>query len=216
MLVLGVCALLAGCATQSAKTKPSEDNDDGLELVPTSLLQELYVAPGVPLANYKRVMLDPIDVSFKEEFRKEHPNLRDHDYEVFRARLASMLMDKLKAELARGGYMVAESPDKDVLRVRASITKADFASPESGEDKRTYVHTMGEMTLRVQAFDGPSGALVARAKDYQQDPPTQALLPADRVSTNVAAMKIIDKWVESIRSALDVAKVSADARKLPQ
>ena len=210
-LILSVGAALCGCAV--GPPPPGELSDDGLQLVPTSLIDELYVAPGVSLANYQRVMLDPIEVSFKKEWRKQHPDLKDRDVEVLKTRLADMLREKLVAELARGGYALAEAPDKDVLRLRPSIEEVDLAAPEAASDKRTFVHSKGQMTLRVLGFDAPSGALVARAKDFDEDPVKQILERADRVSTNFAVMKIYERWAQELRSALDVAKVSAGARK---
>src|SRR5262245_16370166 len=78
-------AALSGCAT----TRPSPDElmDDGLVRVPNTLLDELYVAPNVSLGNYKRVMLDPIEVNFKEGWRKNHPDLRDKEFEKLCATL---------------------------------------------------------------------------------------------------------------------------------
>ena len=210
-VAMGICAMLAGCA--APKPRPDDNIDDGLVRVDKALLDELYVSPDAPLAHYKRVMIDPIEVTFKDGWRKQHPDLNDKDFESLQTRLATSLREVLVAEFARGGYVLVESPANDVLRVRASITDANFASPESGEDKHTFVKSAGEMTLRVQAYDGPSGTLVARAKDYEFDPETRNFERADRTSTNVAARRIFAKWAEELRSALDVAKVSADARK---
>ena len=212
-LILSVGAALCGCAMGPPPEAPS---DDGLVLVPTSLIDELYVAPGVSLANYRRVMLDPIEVSFKDEWRKQHPDLGDKDVEALKTRLADMLREKLVAELARGGYQLAEAPASDVLRLRPSIVEVDLAAPEFAVDKRTFVHSNGEMTLRVLGFDAPSGALVARAKDFDEDPQKTILERADRVTTNIAALRIFERWAEELRSALDVAKVSAGARTLQQ
>ena len=213
ILVLIAGAIFAGCATQPP---PGEVSDDGLVLVPTSLLDELYVAPNVSLANYKRVIVEPVEVAFKDGWRKKHPDMRDSEVEALRARLAGLLHEKLVKELARGGYLVAESPDKDVLRLRPSLENIDLAAPEANNDKRTFVHSDGEMTLRVLGFDGPSGALVARAKDYEEDPETQILQRADRITTNIAAEKMFDKWAQALRSALDVANVNVGARKISQ
>jgi hypothetical protein len=209
-LVLSVGAALCGCAV--APPPPGELSDDGLQLVPTSLIDELYVAPGVSLANYRRVMLDPIEVSFKKDWRKQHPDLKDRDVEALKTRLADMLREKLVAELARGGYTIAEAPDKDVLRLRPSIEKVDLAAPEGASDKRTFVHSKGQMTLRVLGFDAPSGALVARAKDFDEDPVKSGLERADRVTTNFAVLQIYERWAQELRSALDAARVSAGAR----
>jgi hypothetical protein len=206
----GVFAALAGCATQL----PAEPaNDDGLVLVEKSLLDELYVAPGAPLAHYQRVMVDPIEITFKEDWRKGHPDLSDKELDAVRTRLTTMLQEILVKEFARGGYTLAEAPANDVLRVHASLVDVDLTSPETDLGKHTLARSDGEMTLRVEAFDAPSGALVARARDYEKDPESQRFERVDRISTSVAARRIFEKWAEALRSALDVAHVSANARK---
>jgi hypothetical protein len=205
-----ICASLLGCA--AAQPKPDEAADDGLVRVETGLLDELYVAPNVSLAHYQRVMLDPIDIEFKDGWRQGHPDLSDRDFEHFKSQLTSDLHDTLLAEFARGGYTIAEAPAQDVLRVRAGIADADFAAPEVNVDKKTLVYLDGKMTLRVQGFDAPSGALIARAKDYEEDPETRSANRADRVSALHNAHMIFEKWAQELRSALDVAKVRAGAR----
>src|SRR3954471_21836198 len=121
-LTVLICASLLGCAA----AKPEPDPDDGLVRVETSLLDELYVAPNVSLAHYQRVMLDPIDIEFKDGWRQGHPDLSDRDFEHFKSQLTSDLHDTLLAEFTRGGYTIAEAPAQDVLRVRAGIADADF------------------------------------------------------------------------------------------
>jgi uncharacterized protein DUF3313 len=209
-----VGAALAGCA--AAPPDPGEIADDGLLRVHAALLDELYVAPNVSLGNYQRVMLDPIEVNFKEGWRKQHPDLRDNEFELLRTRLATALREKLVGELTRGGYAMAEAPAPDVLRLRVSIVDADFAAPEASRDMSTMTYSDGEMTLRVQGFDAPSGALVARARDHEEDPETRILQRADRVSAFVNAQRIFDEWARELRSALDVARVSAGARSPQQ
>jgi hypothetical protein len=68
------------------------------------------------------------------------------------------------------------------------------------------------MLLRVQGFDGPSGALIARVKDYEEDDQQEILERADRISAYHNAKKIFTEWAEALRSALDVARVRAGAR----
>jgi hypothetical protein len=208
-LTSALCVLLSGC---TATPPPADVSEDGLRRVEISLFDELYVAPGVSLANYKRVMIDPVEITFKKDWRKRHPDLSDRDFEVFRGELARLLHEKLVTELARGGYTIAESPDKDVIRLRPSIEKADFAGPEPAGEKKTLTYVDGEMTLLVQGFDGPSGALIARAKDFEEDPETRILERADRITAYYNAQKIFKEWAEALRSAMDVAKVRAGAR----
>jgi hypothetical protein len=207
-----VIVTAASSVTGCAAAPPADLADDGLVRVEAALLDELYVAPNVPLANYQRVMLDPIEVNFKDGWRLSHPELGGREFEQLRSQLAAALRETLIEELARGGYELAEAPAPDVLRLRASIVDVELAAPEMSPEKGTMVHSDGQMTLRLQGFDAPSGALVARAKDREEDPPTRIVEDANRVTAFKAAQQIFDEWAQELRSALDVAKVSAGAR----
>jgi hypothetical protein len=180
------------------------------------MLDELYVAPNVSLAHYQRVLLEPVEIQFKDGWRMNHPDMSDQEFEHFRTQLTTALHDTLVAELARGGYTIAEAPAQDVLRLRVGAEGVDFAAPETGVDKSTRVYKDGEMTLRAQGFDSPSGALIARTRDHEEDPENRSLRRADRVSAIHNAQLIFEKWAQELRSALDVAKVSAGARTLQQ
>jgi len=209
-----VCTTLLACA--SLQPKPDEAADDGLVRVDSALLDELYVAPDVSLAHYQRVMLDPIAVEFKKGWRQQHADMTDRELEHFTTQLTTLFHDILVAELARGGYSIAEAPATDVLHLRIALEDVDFAAPETAADKSTVVYKNSEMTLRAQGFDSASGALVARARDNELDPDLRSAKYADRLRALRDAKLIFEKWAQELRSALDVAKVSAGARKLQQ
>jgi hypothetical protein len=205
-----LAAVLVGSSIQAAKpeAKPEEVVDDGLVRVEHSLLEELYVSPNAPLSHYKRVSIDPIEVSFRKGWRKEHPEVSDQLFADFCDGLAQTLREVLVAELARGGYTLTDSTDPDVLRVHASIEKVEFTAIEKGEDRTMASYDdRTKMMLRVQAFDAPSSVLVARAKDYVMAP-RQGLQSASVVRANVVSRRIFEKWAVEFRSALDVAKLS--------
>jgi hypothetical protein len=208
------CLSLLGCA--AIQPKPDEAADDGLVRVENAMLDELFVAPNVSLAHYQRVLLDPIEIEFQDGWRQKHPDMSDRDFEYFKTQLTTAFHDTLVAELARGGYTLAEAPAQDVLRLRLALGDVDFAAPETGVDKATSVYVDGEMTLRAQGFDSPSGALIARARDFEQDPDRRRFKRADRVRALHNAQLIFEKWAQELRSALDVAKVRAGARQPPQ
>jgi len=206
-VMFGAGALLTAHAAKHPP--PDEDADDGLQRVEASLLQELYVAPGVSLAHYQRVIIDPIEVEFRPGWRQQHPDLSDRDFESLRQQLATQLHDALVSELARGGYTVAEAPAPDVLQVRMRITDAEFEAPETGVDKTTQAYSDGKLTLRLHGYDAPSGSLVARARDHKEDMRSRVPQRVDRVTALRNAQEIFEQWAQEIRSALDVARVKA-------
>jgi hypothetical protein len=209
-----VCLAILGCA--SKQPKPDEAADDGLVRVETAMLDELFVAPNVPLGHYQRVLLEPVQIEFRDGWRQDHPGMTDREFEHFKKQLTTLFREKLEAELAQGGYKLVEAPAQDVLRLRIGLEAVDFAAPETGADKFTTVYKDGQLTLRAQGFDSSSGALVARARDYEEDPDPLHAKRADRVRALQNARLIFEKWAQELRSALDVAKVSAGARQLPQ
>jgi hypothetical protein len=173
-----------------------------------SLLEELYVSPNAPLSHYKRVSIDPVEVSFRKGWRKEHPDVSDKQFAEFCDGLAQSLREALVDELARGGYALTDAADPDVLRVHASIEKADFPAIEKADDKKLAAYDdNSKMMLRVRGFDAPSGVLVARAKDYVMAP-RQGLQSANVVRANLVSHRIFEMWAVEFRSALDVAKLS--------
>jgi hypothetical protein len=207
LVMLGASSLLTAHAAKHPP--PDEDADDGLLRVEPSLLQELYVAPGVSLAHYQRVMLDPIEIEFRRGWRQQHPDLGDRDLEIFRQLLITRLHDAFVSELARGGYGVAEAPAPDVLQVRMRITDAEFQAPEIGEDKTTHANSDGKLTLRLHGYDAPTGSLVARARDYMEDPRHSVADHVDRATALKNAQLMFEQWAREFRSALDVARVKA-------
>ncbi len=207
MKYLYLFALLAAFVVQ-AKERPEEVEDDGLVRVEHSLLEELYISPNAPLSHYKRVSIDPVEVTFRKGWRKEHPDVSDEQFKQLCDDLAKSLREALVAELARGGYVQTDAADRDVLRVHATIEKVEFAGVEKGEDKKTAAYAdTSKMMLRVRAFDAPSSVLVARAKDYVMAP-RNGLEPANIVTANKVSRRIFEKWAVEFRSALDVAKLS--------
>ena len=76
-----VCTCLLGCA--SMQPKPDEVADDGLVRVDTAMLDELFVAPNVSLGHYQRVLLDPVEIEFKDGWRQNHPDMSDREFEHF-------------------------------------------------------------------------------------------------------------------------------------
>jgi hypothetical protein len=206
--IAGAClaGVLIGTSIQAAK--PDEVVDDGLVRVEHSLLEELYLSPNAPLSHYKRLSIDPIEVSFRKGWRRDHPEVSDQQFAEFCDGLAQSLRDVLVAELARGGYTLTDAADPDVLRVHASIEKVEFAAIQKGDDPTIAAYDdRTRMMLRVQAFDAPSSVLVARAKDYVMAP-RQGLQSANVARANVISRRIFEKWAVEFRSALDVAKLS--------
>lgn len=193
----------------SASKEATPDTWEGLKHVKRPGLDTVYVREGVDLSKYKRVALDPVEVSFDKNWDpRRGPGAFDKaDPEAIRKNLAKLARDVFKRELEKkGGYPLVEESGEDVLRVRAQIVDLYINGPETDNPStRTYVIDAGEMTLVAELFDSQTNALLARVVDRKRglDRGLNELQIANRVTNTAEADRIITAWAQRLRSALD-------------
>jgi uncharacterized protein DUF3313 len=186
---------------------------EGLKKVKRPGLDTVYLREGVSLAKYKRVMLDPVEVSFDKNWNpRRGPGAFDTaDPTAIRQNLAKLARDVFRRELEkRGGYPLVDTPGPDVLRVRAQIVDLYINAPETNSPgiTHTYVINAGEMTLVAELYDSETNALLARVIDRQRglERGLNELQIANRVTNTAEADRILSAWASRLRNALDKAR----------
>ena len=114
---------------------------DGLVLRPSSAVDLLYVRPEASLAGYKRVRLEPLQVSFHQDWnpnrtRRGASRLTATDFDNIKSSLANAFATAATAELARGGYEVVTEADEDVLDVTPFIVDLIITAPADGRSQQ--------------------------------------------------------------------------------
>jgi hypothetical protein len=212
----GRAALLAtllgmGCATTQA---PQEW--DGLVRVQISGLDHAYVRPDASLADYTRLMIDPVEVSFSKRWDpRDQPNpqrrLRGEDLERIRREIGQLVREGFVKELQqKGGYPVVEQPGPDVLRVTLAIAELYITAPDvktPGRD-RVYTSDAGQMTLLAELRDSETGQVLARAADTR-DGRAFGWRAADSVSNSAEARYAVAQWARILHSRWDAARAAA-------
>jgi hypothetical protein len=191
-----------------SKEKPPE-NWDGLERRKIKGLDNVYVRPGVQFAPYKSVMLDPTAVEFSKNWQKsfdfsDRPSA--DDMQRIKTKLAELMHERFMAELVDHGYTVVETSADDTLQVRTAIIDLFVNAPDNRSPgiTRSYTTSAGRMTLVLEARDGPTGQLLARAVDKQEDDHMGGSLMWTNGATNTTdAKRIIDIWARKLRESLD-------------
>jgi hypothetical protein len=197
----------------SAMRAQAPETWEGLKRVERPGLDTVYVRDGVNLSKYKRVMLDPVEVSFDKNWnpRRGPGSFDTADPQAIRKDLAKLAREVFKRELEKkGGYPLVEEPGDDVLRVRAQIVDLYINAPETNGAgiTRTYVVDAGEMTLVAELQDSQTNALLARVVDRERgmDRDINELQIANRVTNTAEADRIISNWARRLRNALDKAR----------
>jgi uncharacterized protein DUF3313 len=204
---LAAC-LLASVAAPVAAKKPPE-NWDGLELKKVKGIDRVYVRPNVQFTPYKSVILDATEVEFSKNWEKSfdfHDRPSASDMERIKRQLSELMHERYLKELVDHGYTVVDTPAEDTLRVGTAIIDLFINAPDTSDPgiSKSYTTSAGRMTLVLEARDGPTGQLLARAVDKREDDNFGGRLTWTNSTTNMNdARIIIDVWAKQLREALD-------------
>jgi len=207
-ITLAACLFAAPVSPLLAKEKPPE-NWDGLQRKKVKGLDNVWVRPGVQFTPYKSVILDATQVEFSKNWEKSfdfHDRPDASDMERIKRALSELMRERFLKELVDHGYTVVDTPAEDTLRVGTAIVDLFINAPDTQDAgiTKSYTTSAGRMTLVLEARDGPTGQLLARAVDRREDDNFGGRLVWTNATTNLAdARLIIDIWAKKLREALD-------------
>ena len=204
------CLAFGNIATARVESPPTWD---GMKRVERPGLDAVYLREGATLAKYKKVMLDPVEVSFDKNWDPKRSSVASFgkvDTQRIRQDLAGLARDVTKRELERKeGYPLVDAPGDDVLRVRAQIVDLYINAPDTmTPGTRSYVVSAGEMTLVAELYDSQTNTLIGRVVDRQrglEQGPFDFQI-ANRVTNTAEADRILSSWARRLRTALDKAR----------
>jgi len=205
-----VCVAALAIPVFAAAQQPGEW--DGLVRQPSSAVDLLYARPEASLAGYKRVRLEPLQVSFHQDWnpnrtRRGTSRLSSADFDNIRSSLANAFASTATAELARGGYDVVTEADEDVLDVTPFVVDLIITAPDTRAPgrSRTYTANQGQMTLVAELRDSETGQILMRVVDTQRARSPGTFQWTTSVTNMGAARRIITGWASALRRQLDAA-----------
>src|SRR5712671_489983 len=171
--LLLTAALLASVVFAASTTKPEEAQSyDGLEKITVKGIDLAYARPGATLAGYDRVLIDPIEASFRKDWDPQKmgsalmPTTRERDN--IRNGVAKIVYEELVRELqTKSSYQVVDAAGPTVLRVKATVMNLYVNATDTLHADRsgTYTVAAGEMMLTEELYDSETGQLLARVMD---------------------------------------------------
>jgi hypothetical protein len=203
-----------GVTSETAAREPAPPTWDGMKRVDRPGLDAVYLREGASLAKYKKVMLDPVEVSFDKNWDPKRSgsvsDFRKIDPQAIREDLAKLARDVTRRELEKkNGYSLVDQPGDDVLRIRAQIVDLYINAPDTmTPGSRTYVVSAGEMTLVAELYDSLTNTQIGRVMDRQRglEPGPFDFQIANRVTNTAEADRILAMWARRLRTALDNAR----------
>jgi hypothetical protein len=195
-------ALCAACATES---RVPDVTHDGLERIEGSRVARAWVKPDVDFSQYTHVGLLDCMVSFRRNWRMNHPGVRTRDMERIKSDLASEFRTVFTQELENGGFPVVDAPDDHVLLIRPAIIDLDVAAPDTNSSGRSdsFTTSPGRMTLVIELFDSVSNEILARAIDRRAARNVGNIQWTTRGTNRDAARRILRRWAGMLVAKLD-------------
>ena len=205
--------LVSATACSSRSSDLPQVSEDGLELVEVRGIQAAYVKPGSSLAQYNKVILDPVAVEFAADFDPVNPTTRnrlsDAEKQDIKDGAAQLFLESFRKELTDHGYEIVSAPAADVLRLTPALVNLYVTAPDNrSAATRTVTYTMdpGRVTLVAELRDSQSGDIIARVFDAEAARETATFRMASRVQNASEARTIFGGWARTLRERLDAAR----------
>jgi hypothetical protein len=169
-LVVSGVGVPAICAAPAPAAAP-----DNLMLVTSTQLRRVYVAPGADFRPFKKIILEPTEVAFADNWvrdfnrtqRSTTRRLSDSDAQRIKNDVSTGLQNTFTLALRNAGYMIVNAPGPDVMRLHTAVANLAITAPDlqTPGRSRTFSETAGEATLVLEVRNSRSNALLGRALD---------------------------------------------------
>ncbi len=175
LFVLSIAALGAAVAAPLQAASPA--TYEGLVAVQSRNLDEFYLRPNADLASYRKIVIDPVQVTFRKDWNKDFVDphgstrrLSQDDVRRIAGDTASAMQSAVAEAFKARGYEIAAAPGPGVLRLSPSITELYVNAAEdlaTGGTTNSFTKDAGEATLVLEARDSVSGTLLGRVVDHR-------------------------------------------------
>jgi len=210
-------AFTVATAAPALAAKPPQ-TWDGLIQVKTKGFDLVYLAPGATFTGYTKVKLDPTEVSFEKNWRRDYNNqniggvrdisVKDEQKAVTEGITAAS--DIFAEEFNKGGYPVVTEAGPDVLWLRTGVLNVRISAPDTMEPGRTYsfANDAGEATYFIEVRDSQTGALLGRAID-RRVVGDNTYGQRNRVTNRMDFRRVVVRWAELSIRGLNELKARA-------
>jgi hypothetical protein len=184
---------------------------DGLKKANVKGLDLVYTLPEASLSAYKKVKLDPVDVTFRKDWKPDRPGSRlkmsTGEIQAIRDGVAKIVHDEYAKAITKAGFPLVNEAGPDVLQVKAKVLNLYVNAPDTKQaGVKTFTVSSGEMTLLAELSDSETGQILARAVDREEGRNTGMIQMSNSVMNAGDAQMIAAKWANILANALVKAR----------
>jgi len=208
------CLALAAGGSFAAKKPPQEW--DGLSLVKLKGLDAAYARPGADFTIYKKIIIDPIEVSYSKNWdQKSTVTNRKIDtakLEEIKVKLGQLAQETFTEVFSKdGGMEVVTAPGPDVLRFSSAIVDLWPRAVDEQEPGRNYTFTTsaGSAVLYAELRDSETNQLIGRVVDGREARNSGTMRWTNSVENTAEARTMVSDWARILRKRYDALREQA-------
>lgn len=219
LLALAITPAFAGDPPDKPRSRGEAKEmfgNEGLAKVKVEGLDVVYARPGASLSAYKSVLVRPIDVSLRRDWKQSGgmDRLRASDADVarIRERMSALVHEEFDKDLQQAGIAQAQAPGGDVLEVELAVTDLYAAAPEIPKQlsarSEVWALSAGSMTLQGVLRDSVTGETLARFYDYDTAREYSDPRRIEFGYNEIEARRIARRWAEALRAGVQAARAA--------
>jgi hypothetical protein len=224
---LAVTAMLATTVAVSAQSAGEDATWEGLQKVKSKRMDAAYLLPGADFRVYDKLMIDPIQVSFRKDWQRDinrgtrsaRPRVTSEDADRIRQEMGEGFQEILARDFSKAGYQVVSAPGEDVLRLTPVLVDVYINAPDTMQAGRSRSYTLeaGEATLALEARDAETLQLLGRAVDRRRTGETGTWTWTTSVSNRAEFERMFRAWssilVDGMAALKDASPIAAPPGK---
>jgi hypothetical protein len=209
---VAVAALTLTSTDAQRRSRSLPQTWDNLVQVNVPRLAGVWVLPGTDFRSFPKVMIDPVEVSFRENWQRDFNNttrglnsrVRNADVQRIIETSQTSFNDVFADAYRRAGFQVVTAPGDGVMRVKTAVINLEVNAPDMMRAGRSGVYSRraGEATLVLEAHDTTTGAIIGRVVDRRAAGDTSRLFPRNRATNNNDFRQLFRQWADSSANAL--------------
>jgi hypothetical protein len=216
LFLLGLATGIYALPLHAAPPLPAPYED--LVQIKSRNLDAVYLLPGADFRGYSKIMIDPVQVSFRKDWVKETNRSRgtsrrisDQDAQQIAQTARSGFETIFSAAFKAKGYDVVTSPALDVLRLAPAIANLYINAPQATGGpgvSQTYTVEAGEATLVLEVRDSTTGAVLGLAVDRSATRRSGSVTLATGSSNRADFEDLFKRWADICVKGLEQLKAA--------
>lgn len=203
-LLFAVSVLVFSSVAAAVPGTTPAASPDGLVAVDSRQLDQVYLRPAANWTGYRKVMIDPVQVTMKRNWLRDQNSSRDLSrrltpdiVDAIVAQAKASMTDQVTATFVAKGYEITTVAGPGVMRLTPAVTDLDVYEPDATSSRPDALFTRdtaGMATLSLEARDAVTGALLGVVVDRGTATHVQTFSRATKTSNQFWFDAMFRQW----------------------